>query len=163
MWSYGSWIYNCLCNQCLSPLMLGVLILFRRGVLDTTICDKVCQWLAAGWWFSLGTPVSSTNKTDHHDIAEILLKVVLNTITLLTNHIFFFYRYNSKMKIVEAIIRVFLFFIGLVMKPILKIIFVLNYAGSYSEKVPAIRNPLCLLSATKLAKMIRNREVSKGR
>ena len=66
------------------------------------------------------------------------------------------------MKIVEAIIRVFLFFIGLVMKPILKIIFVLNYAGSYSEKVPAIRNPLCLLSATKLAKMIRNREVSKG-
>jgi predicted membrane protein len=88
---------------------------------------------------------------------------LLYTITLLTNHIFFFYRYNRKMKIVEAIIRVFLFFIGLVMKPILKIIFVLNYAGSYSEKVPAIRNPLCLLSATKLAKMIRNREVSKGR
>jgi hypothetical protein len=28
------------------------------------------------------TPVSSTNKTDHHDITEILLKVVLNTITL---------------------------------------------------------------------------------
>ena len=25
-------------------------------------------------------PVSSTNKTDHHDIAEILLKVALNTI-----------------------------------------------------------------------------------
>ena len=27
------------------------------------------------------TPVSSTNKTDHNDIAEILLKVALNTIT----------------------------------------------------------------------------------
>jgi hypothetical protein len=27
-----------------------------------------------------GTPVSSTNKTDCHDIADILLKVVLNTI-----------------------------------------------------------------------------------
>jgi hypothetical protein len=26
-----------------------------------------------------GTPVSSTNKTDRHDIAEIVLKVVLNT------------------------------------------------------------------------------------
>jgi hypothetical protein len=26
-------------------------------------------------------PVSSTNKTDHHDITEILLKVALNTIT----------------------------------------------------------------------------------
>jgi hypothetical protein len=29
---------------------------------------------------SPGTPVSSTNKTDHHDITGILLKVVLNTI-----------------------------------------------------------------------------------
>jgi hypothetical protein len=27
-----------------------------------------------------GTPVSSTNKTDRHDITEILLKVALNTI-----------------------------------------------------------------------------------
>ena len=32
------------------------------------------------FWFSLGTPVSSTNKTDRHDIAEILLKVALSTI-----------------------------------------------------------------------------------
>jgi hypothetical protein len=31
---------------------------------------------------SPGVPVSSTNKTDHQDIAEILLKVALNTITL---------------------------------------------------------------------------------
>jgi hypothetical protein len=37
------------------------------------------QWLVAGRWFSL---VSYTNKTDHHDITEILLKVALNTITL---------------------------------------------------------------------------------
>jgi len=49
-------------------------------VLDTTLCDKVCQCLAIGWWFSPGTPVSSTNKTDRHDITEILLKVALNTI-----------------------------------------------------------------------------------
>ena len=28
-----------------------------------------------------GTPVSSTNKTEDHDIAEILLKVALNTIS----------------------------------------------------------------------------------
>ena len=33
-------------------------------------------------WFSLGTPIISTNKTDHHDIAEILLKVALSTIIL---------------------------------------------------------------------------------
>jgi hypothetical protein len=31
-----------------------------------------------GQWFSLGTPVSSTNKTDSHDITEILLKMALN-------------------------------------------------------------------------------------
>ena len=48
-----------------------------QGVLDTTLCDKVCQLLATGRWFS---PVSSTNKIDCHDITEILLKVALNTI-----------------------------------------------------------------------------------
>jgi hypothetical protein len=32
-----------------------------------------------GRWFSPGPPVSLTNKTDRHDIAEILLKVALNT------------------------------------------------------------------------------------
>ena len=77
-WSYGSWIYNYLCNQCLSPLTLWVRIPFRQGVLDTTFCDKVCQWL--GQWFPPGTLVSSTNKTDHHGITEILLKVALKTI-----------------------------------------------------------------------------------
>ena len=46
----------------------------------TTLCDIVCQWLATGQWFSLVPPVSSTNKIDHHDITEILLKVVLNYI-----------------------------------------------------------------------------------
>ena len=49
----------------------------------TTLCDKVCQWLATGRWASPGPPVSSTNKTDCHDITEIqnvLLKVALNTI-----------------------------------------------------------------------------------
>jgi hypothetical protein len=33
-----------------------------------------------GRWFSPGPPVSSTNKTDHHDITEILLKAALDTI-----------------------------------------------------------------------------------
>ena len=63
-WSYGSWIYNYLCNQCLSPLMLWVRISIRARC--TTLCDKY--------------PVSSTNKTDRHDVTEILLKVALNTI-----------------------------------------------------------------------------------
>jgi hypothetical protein len=38
--------------------------------------------LVHGWWFSLGTPYSSTTKTGRHDIAEILLKVALNTIKI---------------------------------------------------------------------------------
>jgi hypothetical protein len=53
-----------------------------QGVLDTTLCNKVCQWLTTGRWISLGTPVSSTNRTDRNDITEILLEVALNTITL---------------------------------------------------------------------------------
>ena len=44
------------------------------------------QWLAVGRWISPGKPVSSTNKIDHHDITEILLKVALNTITLTIAH-----------------------------------------------------------------------------
>jgi hypothetical protein len=36
----------------------------------------------AGGWFSPGSLVSSINKTARQDIAEILLKLVLNTITL---------------------------------------------------------------------------------
>jgi hypothetical protein len=36
----------------------------------TTVCDKVCP----------STPVSSTNKTDRHDITEILFKVALSKI-----------------------------------------------------------------------------------
>jgi hypothetical protein len=84
-WSYSSWILHYLCNQCLSTLTLWVRIPLRRGVVDTILCDKVCQWFATGWWFSPGTPVSSTNKTDCHDIIEILLEVALNNITLTLN------------------------------------------------------------------------------
>ena len=78
-WSYGSRIFNNLYNQCLSQL-----------------CDKVCQWLATGRWFSPGDPgdpVSSINKTYCHDITEILLKVALNTIILTSLKLWEFYRY----------------------------------------------------------------------
>ena len=47
----------------------------------TTLCDQVRQFLGTGLWFSPGTPVSSTKKkqqqkTDRHDITEIVLKVL---------------------------------------------------------------------------------------
>jgi hypothetical protein len=37
---------------------------------------KIYQVLSHGWWFS---PASSTTETGRHDIAEIFLKVALNT------------------------------------------------------------------------------------
>jgi hypothetical protein len=51
----------------------------------TTLCDKVCQRLAAGRWFSPGSLVSSTNKTNRKNITEILLKVAIKLKTKPTN------------------------------------------------------------------------------
>ena len=53
-----------------------------RGVLKTILCYNVCQCLAAGRRFFVGIAVSWANKTDRHDIAKILLKEMLNLITL---------------------------------------------------------------------------------
>ena len=39
-----------------------------------------------GWRFSLGIPVSSTNKTGRHNFTEIVLNVALNTIPLAPNY-----------------------------------------------------------------------------
>jgi len=53
-WSYRSWIYNYQCNQCPLPPKLWVRIpLIAR----CTTCDKACQWLATGRWFSPCTSV----------------------------------------------------------------------------------------------------------
>ena len=49
-----------------------------------TLCYKVCQWLVTGLFFPVYSG-SSTNKTDCHDITEILLKVAVNTINLYSN------------------------------------------------------------------------------
>jgi hypothetical protein len=39
----------------------------------TSLLAIVCK-LATSWWFSPSTPVSSTNKTDRYDIAEIFVE-----------------------------------------------------------------------------------------
>jgi hypothetical protein len=73
-WLYGSWIYNYLCNQCLSPLTFWVRIPFRRGVLNTTLCDKVCQWLAACRWSNehyVYMYLSIANENTSHFVLEI--------------------------------------------------------------------------------------------
>ena len=75
MWSSERCVLDTtLCDQ------VCQLIQLRRCVLDTTLCDQVCQWLAIVLWFSPGTSVSSINKTDHNDKTQILLKVASNTI-----------------------------------------------------------------------------------
>ena len=55
-------LYNCEFESC-----------SWRDLVDTTLCDGVYQLLTSGLWFSPGTPVSSTNKTDRHYITEIFI------------------------------------------------------------------------------------------
>ena len=67
----------------LSPIRCGFapsFVNYKIGCTRLTAAsDKVDQLLAQDRWFSPGTPASSTTKTGRHDIAEILLKVALNT------------------------------------------------------------------------------------
>jgi hypothetical protein len=67
-------------ESCKTIVYLHWSVILRKSRMS--LCHKVCQIFAAGRWFFPGTPVSSSNKTDPHDIAEIFLKVVLNIITL---------------------------------------------------------------------------------
>jgi hypothetical protein len=57
------------------PIGLAVILVI---VSVLTLKTAVILWLVTGWLFSPGTPVTSTNKTDSHDVTEILLKVVYN-------------------------------------------------------------------------------------
>ena len=124
MWPYGSWIYNFLCNQSLSPQTLWVQIPFRRGVLDTRLCDKICQWLASGRWFSPGTPLSSSNKTDRHEITEILLNTIKQTKAIIPSNVqsmFRAIRQNNKefvhgktLSLAVSFVFVCLLFLGLI-------------------------------------------------
>ena len=50
---------------------------YKKGTHDSQ--PQVYQLLAQIRWFSPDTPSSTTTKTGRHDIAEILLKVALNT------------------------------------------------------------------------------------
>jgi hypothetical protein len=54
----------------------------KRCTGHAAACDTIYQLLAYRRWFSPGTPASSTTKIGRHDIAEILLKVALNTISV---------------------------------------------------------------------------------
>jgi hypothetical protein len=59
-----------------------MLALSTNQSINQSINYPVCQLFAEGQCFFPGTLLSSTKITDHHDIAEILLKVALNTIAI---------------------------------------------------------------------------------
>ena len=86
-WSYGCWIYNYmyLCNQCLSPLKLRVRIppIARLYLIQHYVIKFVSDLRQVDGFLKVQCiMVFSNNKTDCHDITEILLKVALITITL---------------------------------------------------------------------------------
>jgi len=58
----------------------ALLCKYKKGAFDAQQqVDKIYQLLAHGRWFSPGTPACSNTKTGRHELAEILLKVALNT------------------------------------------------------------------------------------
>jgi hypothetical protein len=84
--------------QCLGPSSDRMVVGFTTVPIASKSCEfepvhsKVSlvysiQHYATGRWFSPFTLVSFTNKTDRHDMTEILLKVALNTISLNTTYI----------------------------------------------------------------------------
>ena len=69
-------------NAVLNELIFKVFsfVNYKKGCTGLTAAsDKVYRLLSQGRSFSLGTPASSITKTGRHDIADILLKVALNS------------------------------------------------------------------------------------
>jgi len=79
-WSYGNWIYNYLSTYMQSvPIITNVVSLNPAHGELYSIQHYVIKFvsdLQQVGGFLWGTPTSSTIKTDHHDITEILLKVM---------------------------------------------------------------------------------------
>jgi hypothetical protein len=85
LWSYSSWIYSYLWNQCLTSLKLPVRIRAQAEVLSIPHYEIKCvSYLQqSGRLFFPVTSISSTNKIDRQYISDILLKVSVNTISLI--------------------------------------------------------------------------------
>jgi hypothetical protein len=89
------------CRSAVALLLKAALIqvsdyrlLGASGFIIQLYVIKFVSYLQQVGGFSLGIPVSSTNKTDCHDITEILLKMVLSTIKPnQTNHFLQFHNY----------------------------------------------------------------------
>ena len=54
------------------------------GVLDAKLCDKVCQWLATGRWFSSDTLVPVSQKVVNRKLGRTIIFTVYDRFTKLT-------------------------------------------------------------------------------
>jgi hypothetical protein len=76
-----------LCNQCISPLTLWVRT--PRCILYN-ICDKLCEWLSVGRWFSPSTSASSINRivesgVKHHKPSQSIARnICINGVFLIS-------------------------------------------------------------------------------
>ena len=73
MWPLNTGLSVLRANKCYQPGPVGY-----PTLMDMWTCLNG-DTPTSGWWFSPGTPVSSTNVTDLHNITEILLRVVFYT------------------------------------------------------------------------------------
>ena len=84
----------------LSPIRRGFVpnfVNYKKGCTRLAAAsDIVYQLLAQGWWFSLGTPASSTTKTGRHDIAESGIKHQNSNSFLLHESLFDYENINKK-------------------------------------------------------------------
>ena len=76
-WSFGSWIYNYMCDKCLSPLTLWVRIPLMYSIHDYVL-KFVSAWRQVGGILRCPPPVKLTATIK----LKKLLKVALNTIIL---------------------------------------------------------------------------------
>jgi hypothetical protein len=75
-------LYRDCCRDCMVVVEFTTTYASRVWILFMARCIQY-KHLSVTFWFSLGAPVSSTNKTDLYDITKILLKVALKIITLI--------------------------------------------------------------------------------
>ena len=110
-YTYGSWIYSYLCNQCLSPNIANSNPAHGEVYSIQHYMIKFVSDLrqVGGFLWVHRTPVSSTNKTDSHHIIEILLKVALNTCTITITHVIVTLCYSLKRLNVDELYNVFSF------------------------------------------------------
>ena len=86
-----------------------------------------------------GSPVFSTNKTDCHDITELLLKVVLNTITLKINIYFFSIHVQTSIIFNTVQIKLFQIILELIQLKNLLTVFIYNKGNAKRGVSPRLK------------------------